>query len=235
MNEEEWLGCDRLPPLLDFFAGPQPGLLQSLLFGQRRQPQLSWRKQRLFLCACLRLNWSNYARRGRETLELAERHADGQTWWWQVSRTRRVLWAGLTAKRPDPDWSVDDLATSYLLNDPYISLSYDYNRLWGVPGCEKNEQVAVAYFRDVSGNPFRFLALDPTLRAWNANLILRLAQTAYNERQLPSGHLDAVRLAVLADALEDAGCSEDALLVHLRSPEPHIRGCWAIDLLTGRE
>jgi hypothetical protein len=47
--------------------------------------------------------------------------------------------------------------------------------------------------------------------------------------------LDPFRLSALADALEEAGCTEAAVLDHLRSPGPHVRGCWVVDLLTGRE
>jgi hypothetical protein len=46
--------------------------------------------------------------------------------------------------------------------------------------------------------------------------------------------LDTVRLAVLADALEEAGCADPDLLGHLRGPGPHVRGCWAVDLLLGK-
>ena len=55
------------------------------------------------------------------------------------------------------------------------------------------------------------------------------------DRQLPEGTLDPARLAVLADALEDAGCSDADLLSHLRSPGPHVRGCRALGLVLGRE
>ena len=61
-----------------------------------------------------------------------------------------------------------------------------------------------------------------------------LAQAAYDERELPSGTLDATRLAVLADALEEAGCPDRTILDHLRGPGPHVRGCWAVDLLLGK-
>jgi hypothetical protein len=61
-----------------------------------------------------------------------------------------------------------------------------------------------------------------------------LAQAAYDERVLPAGTLDTARLAVLADALEDAGCADADLLGHLRGPGPHVRGCWAVDLLLGK-
>ena len=51
---------------------------------------------------------------------------------------------------------------------------------------------------------------------------------------MPLGELDSDRFAVLSDALEEAGCDDTAILNHLRSPGPHVRGCWAVDLLTGR-
>jgi hypothetical protein len=64
---------------------------------------------------------------------------------------------------------------------------------------------------------------------------ITLAQAAYEERELPSGHLDNTCLAVLSDALEEAGCTDDAILMHLRSPGLHVRGCWETDLLLTKE
>jgi hypothetical protein len=58
--------------------------------------------------------------------------------------------------------------------------------------------------RDVFGNPYRAAAIGPALRT---PLVASLAQAAYEERLLPSGELDAARLAVLADALEEAGAT----------------------------
>jgi hypothetical protein len=42
------------------------------------------------------------------------------------------------------------------------------------------------------------------------------------------------RLPILADALEDADCSDRAWLDHLRYGTKHGRGCWALDLALGR-
>jgi hypothetical protein len=86
--------------------------------------------------------------------------------------------------------------------------------------------------REVFGNPFRPLHLDPS---WQTPQVLALAQAAYDNRTPPDDHLDPARLAVLADALEEAGCTERAILDHLRSAGPHVRGCWAVDLLLGKE
>ncbi|MGE3806627.1 MAG: WD40 repeat domain-containing protein [Gemmataceae bacterium] len=82
--------------------------------------------------------------------------------------------------------------------------------------------------------------LDRTLQghtglAWRDRTSPKLAQAAYDERELPSGHLDTKRLAILADALEEAGCTNENVLAHLRGAGPHVRGCWPVDLLLERE
>ncbi|MBI1913499.1 MAG: hypothetical protein HYS12_01905 [Planctomycetes bacterium] len=82
------------------------------------------------------------------------------------------------------------------------------------------------------GNPFRPVALDLT---WQTSTVVSLAQAAYEECILPAGTLDPDRLAVLADALEDAGCDNAEILDHLRGPGPHVRGCWPLDLLPGKQ
>jgi hypothetical protein len=89
----------------------------------------------------------------------------------------------------------------------------------------------LSLLRDVFGNPFRPAALDP---AWLTPTVTGIAIAAYQERILPSGELDRARLAVLADALEEAGCTDASVLSHLRGPGPHVRGCWAVDLLLGK-
>jgi hypothetical protein len=85
--------------------------------------------------------------------------------------------------------------------------------------------------RDIFGNLFRPVPLSP---AWRTPQVVALGQAAYEERELPSGKLDVARLAVLADALEEAGCDQADILNHLRGPGPHVRGCWAVDLLLGK-
>jgi hypothetical protein len=84
--------------------------------------------------------------------------------------------------------------------------------------------------RDVLGNPFRPApVMDPSWLTWNGGLPVGLAKAAYENRLLPCGTLDSQRLAILADALEEAGCTNVALLAHLRSPGPHTRGSFAVD------
>jgi hypothetical protein len=88
--------------------------------------------------------------------------------------------------------------------------------------------------REIFRNPFRPAALDPAWLAWNVGTISRLAQAAYEDRQLPAGTLDPGRLSVLADALEEAGCADTDIFGHLRSGGKHYRGCWVIDAVLGK-
>src|SRR5262249_24287962 len=98
---------------------------------------------------------------------------------------------------------------------------------------EKTAQAGLR--RDIIGPlPFREVHIVPRWLAWNDGTVRRLAAAIYEERALPSGTLDTVRLAVLADALEESGCTDAELLAHLRSPGPHVRGCLALDTVLGK-
>ncbi len=80
-------------------------------------------------------------------------------------------------------------------------------------------------FRDVTGNPFRPVAVDP---AWRTATAVGIAQAIYDDRAFD-------RLPILADALQDAGCENADILAHCRGDGPHVRGCWVVDLVLGKE
>jgi hypothetical protein len=80
------------------------------------------------------------------------------------------------------------------------------------------------WLRDIFGNPFQTVSFDPT---WRTPSVVALARTAYEERRFED-------LPLLADALEEAGCTDEAILAHCRGPGPHVRGCWVVDLLLAR-
>jgi hypothetical protein len=81
--------------------------------------------------------------------------------------------------------------------------------------------------RDVFGNLFRDVAVDPAWLGWKDGTVIKLAQGIYDDRAFD-------RLPVLADALEEAGCDNAYILAHCRQPGEHVRGCWAVDLLLGQ-
>lgn len=81
--------------------------------------------------------------------------------------------------------------------------------------------------RDIFGNSFRPLVLDPSWLTWQDGTVIKLAQGIYEERAFDC-------MPVLADALEEAGCTEGEVLAHCRQPGTHVRGCWGVDLLLAK-
>jgi hypothetical protein len=83
--------------------------------------------------------------------------------------------------------------------------------------------------RDIFGNPFRPVAINPAWLAWNDRTVPKLAQAIYDERAFEC-------MPVLADALEESGCDNKELLSHCRQQRAiHVRGCFVLDLLLGKE
>jgi hypothetical protein len=82
----------------------------------------------------------------------------------------------------------------------------------------------IPQFRDIAGNPFRPVGFDP---AWRTEAVVSLARGMDASR-------DFIPMPVLADALEDAGCTEPDILAHCRGTVPHARGCWVVDLVLGK-
>ena len=84
---------------------------------------------------------------------------------------------------------------------------------------------------DIFGNPFLPVTFDS---AWRTSTAMSLATAIYEDRLMPSALFDNLRMAVLGDALEEAGCTDADILQHCRGPGPHVRGCWVVDLLLGK-
>ena len=79
--------------------------------------------------------------------------------------------------------------------------------------------------RDIFGNPFRPVSFDSH---WRTSDVVGLARAIYEDRAFD-------RLPILADALMDAGCADEQVLAHCRGDGPHVRGCWVVDLVLGKE
>jgi hypothetical protein len=85
--------------------------------------------------------------------------------------------------------------------------------------------------REVVGNPFtppRFEA------AWRTGTVVQLAQKIFAERAFEG-------MPILADALLDADCDEEAVLrhcrgteLHAKEPVAHQRGCWVLAVILGK-
>jgi hypothetical protein len=220
MTEEEWLACD------------DPMALAVVVWEPGRQ---RGRKQRLFACACVRQVWHHLVdERSRRALEAAEAEALSEDEALALMSDAKAAIEGTVGVRLDS--AENAAATAVFFAPGGLTATARAARISATWGRREEDilerRVQAALLRDVFGNPFRPAALAPACRTAVA---VTLARSAYAERQLPSGHLDNARLAVLSDALEEAGCTDANVLAHLRSPGPHVRGCWALDLVLGKE
>jgi hypothetical protein len=200
-------------------------------------PLLEWvgtaahrRRLRLFAVAWYRADWGGTLL-GAETfaVAIAEALADGRA----SAADRDAAEQGLGRIAAD---DADNLTVRYAL----LSADFGHRDAKGcarslVPFAEyageypgqdddvRAEQAAI--IKDIFGNPFRPIAFDPR---WRTADTVGLATGIYEDRAFD-------RLPVLADALMDAGCADEQVLGHCRSQEPHVRGCWLVDLVLGKD
>jgi hypothetical protein len=235
---------------IDWLAFANPARMLELLRGKASE-----RKLRLFACACCRGIWRLVTDPGlRDALASVELHAEGllsADAIRAVADTAEALAEVLDesgtatfAKRAvaravavdafDAAWRAADQVgdaiseegverAGYPSADEVYETAERADRVEAVRQCD--------LLRCIFGDPFRSVSFNS---AWRTRTVTALAHAAYEQRHLPSGHLDDTRLTILADALEDAD-ADGALLDHLRGPGPHVRGCWSVDLCLGRE
>jgi hypothetical protein len=248
MTEEEWLTCTDPTPMLEFLRGK----------ASDRKLRL------FACVCCRRIWHLLSHKYYKRAVEVAERHADQVTspdelpiCYGEVSHVCNyrdtsadpIEKAGglggyavmLTASSDVAFPKYDDGITAHY--DPYyaaktaagaVARTFALSGRLGVD-LQDCRQWEGAILRDLFRPfPFHPVIISPSLLTWNDATVVRLAQAAYEERHLPAGTLDNTRLAVLADALEEADCSNEDVLGHLRGPGPHVRGCWAIDLCLGK-
>jgi hypothetical protein len=249
MTGAEWLAAD--DPLF-------------LLGHLQERGSLGARKARLFAVACCRRVWAYLPNDlHREGVEVSARFADGQATEEELNRLSEALWS-LYGEPPGAGYLDQPAEMIYLLSywplaadwmDAYtgsqqaILLVGHAHRTGQVLRSERwfaddgywereaesamvaERAAQVGLIRDIFGNPFQPTPLAP---ACVTPATVSLGQATYDAPTLPAGHLDATRLSVVADALEDVGCTNAAILAHLRSPGPHVPGCWPLDLVLAK-
>ena len=237
MTAAEWAACRDPGVMLAWLTG-KPGRRPANstdVLAPREPP--SPRRLRLALAACCRRAWTSLGPAGRSAVEAAEMFADSdgskRAYLEEVGRAAAVEAAQSQQFAPGNQanfaaaWLCGDLANpDQVLRACATSVSgvgpKDYEP--AVYAAERAAQADV--LREVFGDPFRAVTLR---RAWLTYDVRVLSDGAYDMRCRET-------LPIVADALEDAGCDSAELLGHLRSPGPHaLPGCWALDLVLGRE
>jgi hypothetical protein len=205
MTEQDWL-TNRAGGLLAY-AIDLPNL-----YGVPLPRAGLMRRVRLFCCACCRRVAGVLAGPGdREGLRLAEELAEQPEDF-----------------RPDGELPAASGPVYAALRGYATAAAHGSLALLGGPGQAEESAAQADLIREIFGNPFRPApGLDPAWLAWGGGTPPALALVIYEERAFD-------RLPVLADALEDAGCTSAELLEHLRGSGPHVRGCWALVAVLGK-
>jgi hypothetical protein len=218
MTEQEWATCIDPNAMLEFVI---------------RIRKSSQRKMRLFACACCRKIWHRLDDRSRKLVEVAEQWADGL-----LNRQQRRQILGHLGRTSQfglaRSWQFWGAASWACDTNAYGAARYSMTAiaqdLVDVARLNPNDAELLdtcGILRDMFGNLFRCIAIAPTWLVWHDRTVPRLAQTIYKDHAFDL-------LPILADALEEAGCTNADILNHCRQPGEHVRGCWVVDLLLGK-
>jgi hypothetical protein len=222
MTEAEWLAGIDPEPMVEFMRGKG-----------------SDRKLRLFGVACCRRIWELVDQRHHRLAEMTELYADGKATREQIAEPRHPA--------DDPEWTpghafelaAEDDVDSAAVFAPIDTAHAAANKVTGLSDIPRKPEPAwftaykhelvqqTALLRDIFGNPFRPVCLDEIWLWWSSSTLPKMAQMIYDDRAFH-------RLPILADALEEAGCTDQTILDHCRGPGPHVRGCWVVDLILGK-
>lgn len=235
MTEAEWLASTDLSALLRHIGA-----------------SCNARKARLFACACCRCVWDHLGSTSHPLIAQAEQwaNAKGPEPNWMAARRAMedvlakteelypsryrfmpeyearlaVLRAMASAATPETMHSTATFATRALVLETTPTEASD-------PRTYMRTATSLPRFcpllREIFGNPFRPVVVDPSWLRWRDGFVVAMARVIADEARFED-------LPILADALEEAGCDNRDLLGHLRTPDEHVRGCWALDLLLNR-
>jgi hypothetical protein len=224
MTEAEWLACEEPLEMIRFL-----------------RCKASERKRRLFAVACCRRLWDLLVHESsRAAVDTAERLADGEAG--EADRIRAEE-AAHTLLPQYPNTREGHLAhlRDPLRNTPARLAAFAAFKALSPAAAHAASQVAArcdaeptekaaqcALLRCIYHFPGRTRPVEQAWLSWNGGVVPMVARSIYDDRAFD-------RLPLLADALEDAGCIDAEILGHLRSLGPHVRGCWALDLILRKE
>jgi hypothetical protein len=220
MTEAEWLACGSLNRMLAFLRG-----------------RISDRKLRLLMSLWARSRWEHPTEdRNRHSViagaeypggalganAIAASHRAGrevtQEALWEIDIDEMIEEAQPVRLFRGAHWAQVANEAAHSPFHPALAWDEDGEQDWRLREA----------LRDLVGNPFQPTHLEKSWRLWNDGTPMKIAQAIYDDHRFTD-------LPILADALEDAGCTDRHILDHCRSGGEHVRGCWVVDLLLGKE
>lgn len=221
MTEAEWLACEAAESI-----------------GKLVKSRLSARKSRLLACICAReVVESVRCDSTLKAIEAAEGFLDGAV---SHEELREVGYSA-SRVRNELAWAVAFVDAGYGAGCAVCHHAMHFARA-AARGTDSRDQALFsavcrrgrrqglqrswALLRDLAGLPPHLrVAFDP---AWRTSTVIDLARQMYASR-------DFFAMPILADALQDADCTNEVVLNHCRGDGPHVRGCWVVDLVLGKE
>jgi hypothetical protein len=254
MTEQEWLACTDPTPMLDFLKGKAND--RKLRLFSVACCRTIWRRLadsshdlRIGNRPLLLDHEKRIIHLAAPFLEVADQYADGKIEWEKTLTAYCELLHLLFMRRPlHEPWAFALVAAlratstgrgfygqdwEYETYDAIRCASDVADYIANVAGWIEKSTAAIdamqeaetIFLRCIFGNPFRPIAIDPR---WLTSTVVDLATAIYDERAFD-------RMPILADALMDAGCDNEEIIAHCRSDGVHTRGCWAVDLILGKE
>jgi hypothetical protein len=250
INEGQWLSAEGPDLLLSYLE--QHRVITRVPGGRRRLV--------LFACGCCRLVWERIEdEASRRAVEVSERAAEGQASRQELRAaeeeaeavckgTQQQLYlfareASASAERTRAGVRSGLAQAACMAATRRFSVMSAHSAamttatavMWLAGAPEAGQQARRAMtarqaqlVRCIFGNPFRPLPdIDPAWPAWDGGAVRKLAASIHAERRFGD-------LPVLADALEEAGCADEAILRHCRDGGDHALGCWVLDRLLGK-
>jgi hypothetical protein len=178
----------------------------------------------------------------RPMLEFLRDRGSDRTLWWFVVICGRRFWDVLSDQQRrgvevveryvEGEATMEELAAVGYISQPWkeargVATITTFHIMAPLVRAAQLKPVA-AILRDIVGpRPFRPVAVQPSWVQWKDGTILRLAQRIYDDKRFTD-------LPILADALEEAGCTDADILAHCRSGGQHVRGCWVVDMLLAK-
>jgi hypothetical protein len=197
----------------------------------------SGRKLRLFMVACCYRVWDCLLTRAEaDGVMAAERYADGQASDVEVGAAHQAIESAVYKRHSPADYvTIPGIEIVQPCAETAVWVAGGrvearsgpddegyHGRLRALEEEERRGQVEL--LRDLFGNPFRPVEFEPR---WRTTDVIELARSIYEEKAFE-------RLPILADALMDAGCEDEAIISHCRGEGTHVRGCWVVDLVLGK-
>ncbi|MFO0823649.1 MAG: hypothetical protein U0792_11125 [Gemmataceae bacterium] len=170
-------------------------------------------------------------------IEAAERYADDPSTRGDAVATRKPVRATVRriAGKAPPEFLVtainrlidltDDVIEGHEVTMPNSLYVLNHKKAAVKSDAKVEKDLQRRYERDIYGSS-RPVTVDPS---WKSDTVLSLAKGIYESR-------DFSAMPILADALQDAGCENADILTHCRDANGvHVRGCWVVDLVLGKE